>query len=174
MNFFEYINSCKRSLSDDWFKWMVESYPEPSRNYFMKKEDAFTNPVGYNLYQSLGKLLENIGKTNIESKEFDDALTMILKIRSMQGLEPWRVVNFFEYLWERFIEASNNSENSDKMLKSMALYHKLIAKSLSKFVEIQQLIAEIQKNELRNHYGKMLEKLNQRYSFMKDENNENK
>lgn len=174
MNFLEYIKSCESSLADDWFKWIVESYPEPSRNYFMKKENAFTNPVGYNLNQSLRILLENICNGSIESKEFEDALTMILKIRSAQSIDPWQTVNFFEYLWIRYIEESKELGNDKQILNSIPYYHKLLAKSLSKFIEIQQLIAEIQKNEIRNQYGKILERLNQRYSLLKDENNQNK
>ncbi len=174
MNFIEYIKSCESNLAEDWFKWIVESYPEPSRNYFMKKEDAFTNPVGYNLNQNLHKLLENISNGSIESKEFDDALAMILKIRTSQCTDPWQTVNFFEYLWTRYIEESKFFGNNEQILNSIPYYHKLLAKSLSKFIEIQQLIAEIQKNELRNQYGKILERLNQRYSSLKDDNNENK
>lgn len=174
MNFFEYIKSFESNLAEDWFKWIVDSYPEPSRDYFMKKEDAFTNPVGYNLHQNLHRLLENISNGVIDSKEFEDALTMILKIRSSQGIDPWEIVNFFEYLWTRYIEESKILGNNEQILDSIAFYHKLLAKSLSKFVEIQQIIAEIQKNEIRNRYGKILERLNERYLSLKDENNKNK
>ncbi len=172
MKFIEFIKENRSGLVDEWFKWLISHYPEPSRVYISKKEEAFTNPVGYSLYQNVGKILDGLSIGDAESKEFQESIKEIIKIRSIQGLELWLAVNIFEFLWREYLKDSDSSLNREDLLSSMDFYHRLLSICISKFVEIKETIAEIQKNEIRNRYGKILERLNERYSLLNDDNNE--
>ncbi|MCX7908652.1 MAG: RsbRD N-terminal domain-containing protein [Ignavibacteria bacterium] len=172
MNFVEFVRENKASLLQGWFEWILSNYPEPSRKYILNKDAPFTNPIGYNVYNCLLKILETIHEANFSSLEFERAIEGILKIRTLEGLDPWTSVNIFEYLWKRYCEQSINCSDINDVIQSFDFYEKLVAVSLKKYVEIKERIAEIQKNEIRNRYGKILDRLNEKYSLLKDETNE--
>jgi hypothetical protein len=167
MNFTEFIAKNSQVLSENWFKWMINHYPEPSKKYLLKIDQPFTNPVGYNIYTNLNKLMELLSKNEIDSKEFDEALEEILKIRTVQGIDHWQAINIFEYLWDKFIEEAPKISTIEEIVNSVDYYQALLSKSLNIFVEIKEKIAEIQKNEIRNRYGNILERLNEKYSYTK-------
>lgn len=170
MKFIDFILKNRSNLNDEWFEWMLQTYPEPSRKFLVQKEEPFTNPVGYNIYQGINKIFDLIANNSIDTLEFENTLEDILKIRTLQGLEHWNALNIFEFLWNKYLEDSSNFERLADFIESLHLYHKLISKSLERYIYIKEKIAEIQKDEIRNRYGKILDRLNEKYKFVEGEN----
>ena len=47
-------------LQMQWFEQAIAAYPAEAHKYFVKVKNEFTNPVGSNIYRSLGHLLEEL------------------------------------------------------------------------------------------------------------------
>ncbi|MGB9852626.1 MAG: RsbRD N-terminal domain-containing protein [Candidatus Kapaibacteriota bacterium] len=172
MEFVEFIRKNRSRLVDEWFEWMIQHYPEPSRKYLLKREEAFTNPVGYNIFKNIEKLLQFIGNGEHLSSDFENSIGEIIKIRSIQGLESWFALNIFDFLWQRYAENLDGKTEARDLLESIGYYHRLVSICVRKYVEIKEMIAEIQKNEMKNRYGKILERLNEKYLLIKDRNDD--
>lgn len=166
MNFKDFLNENKENLLEEWFLWLIDHYPEPSKKFISKKEEPFTNPVGYNFYQNLGKLFSLLCSNEIDCTEFNDSLEDILKIRAVQDLSYWQSANIFRFLWDKF----NNSLPTDTKVESyrtdVDYYMTISEKAFESFINIREKIAQIQREEIRNRYGKFLEKLNEKYKLM--------
>lgn len=170
MKFIDFIKTNRSDLCDLWFKWMLQNYPEPSLKFLSKKDEPFTNPIGYNIYQGINKILDLIINSSIDTQEFEIELESILKIRSLQGLNHWDTINFFELLWNEYSKNLDDKIKPNEVFDDFEFYIKLISKSLSKYIEIKEVVAEIQKNEIRNRYGRILDRLNEKFKYL-DENN---
>lgn len=172
VKFVDFVKENRLALGDEWFKWMISFYPEPSRRYLLKKDEPFTNPVGYNIFQYLNKILELFDKKDLKCEEFETTIGEIIKIRTLQDIDTWLAVNIFEFLWQKYIQNIGSSSDLSDILESLTFYHELIAICLRKFIETKDKIAEIQKNEIRNRYGKILDRLNEKYAYIKDNKDE--
>ena len=80
-------------LLNEWFEQAIAAYPAESHKYFVKVKKDFTNPVGSNIYRSMGHLLEELAGDRDAGKLYQH-LEMILKIRAVQDLKPSKALAF--------------------------------------------------------------------------------
>ena len=80
-----------------WFEQAIAAYPAESHKYFVKVKNEFTNPVGSNIYRSLGHLLEELSGQRDADKLYQH-LEMILKIRAVQDMKPSKALAFLPSL----------------------------------------------------------------------------
>lgn len=80
-----------------WFEQAIAAYPAESHKYFVKVKNEFTNPVGSNIYRSLGHLLEELSDQRDADKLYQH-LEMILKIRAVQDMKPSKALAFLPSL----------------------------------------------------------------------------
>ncbi len=80
-----------------WFEQAIAAYPAESHKYFVKVKNEFTNPVGSNIYRSLGHLLEELAGQRDADKLYQH-LEMILKIRAVQDMKPSKALAFLPSL----------------------------------------------------------------------------
>jgi len=166
MNFKDFIGKNKERLLEEWFLWLVDHYPEPSKKFISQKDKPFTNPVGYNLFQNLKKLLFTISSGEIESQEFNSSLEEILKIRAVQDLSYWRSANIFRFLWDNFNVNLPEDKNIESYKADVEYYLRISEKAFETFISIREKIAQIQREEIRNLYGKFFDRLNEKYNLM--------
>ncbi len=76
-----------------WFEQAIAAYPAESHKYFVKVKNEFTNPVGSNIYRSLGSLLAELSDKR-DADQLYLHLEMILKIRAVQDMKPSKALAF--------------------------------------------------------------------------------
>ncbi len=76
-----------------WFDLVMKTYPEDTAKFFIRKKDAFANPVGSTVYQGLKALLQELvgGMDHQTLKSFLDP---IVRIRAVQGFSPSDALSF--------------------------------------------------------------------------------
>lgn len=84
-------------LQMQWFEQAIAAYPAEAHKYFVKVKNEFTNPVGSNIYRSLGHLLEELSGER-DADQLYQHLEMILKIRAVQDLKPSKALAFLPSL----------------------------------------------------------------------------
>lgn len=90
----EVLRAHEKSLLDAWFEQMMHSYPTEARKYFKKINSGFTNPVGANLYHSLGGLLHELISDAPDADVVNEHVYMILRIKAVQEVLPSQAVSF--------------------------------------------------------------------------------
>ena len=55
-----YLEKYHDTLLEEWFELLIKSYPEESVKYFEKHKNAFTNPVGSNIYMAMDHILREL------------------------------------------------------------------------------------------------------------------
>ena len=90
----EVLRAHEKSLLDAWFEQMMHSYPTEARKYFKKIKSGFTNPVGANLYHSLGGLLHELISDAPDADVVNEHVYMILRIKAVQEVLPSQAVSF--------------------------------------------------------------------------------
>lgn len=87
----------KDALLTQWFEQAIAAYPAESHKYFVKVNNDFTNPVGSNIYRSMGHLLEELCGERDADRLYQH-LEMILKIRAVQDMKPSKALAFLPAL----------------------------------------------------------------------------
>ncbi|MBL4903395.1 RsbRD N-terminal domain-containing protein [Desulfotalea psychrophila] len=81
MDLAEAFRNYEDKIVDQWVDYTLSSYK--SSTFFKKGPDKFSNPVGGNTREALGKLFKLLTK-NTDPKEFVAPLDQIMRIRSIQ------------------------------------------------------------------------------------------
>ena len=81
MDLAEAFRNYEDKIVDQWVDYTLSSYK--SSTFFKKGRDKFSNPVGENTRESLGKLFKLL-TSNADAKEFVAPLDQIMRVRSIQ------------------------------------------------------------------------------------------
>ena len=157
-------------LQMQWFEQAIAAYPAEAHKYFVKVKNEFTNPVGSNIYRSLGHLLEELSGER-DADQLYQHLEMILKIRAVQDLKPSKALAFLPSLKNLiqtvFQDEIKSGEISQKELEDlftdidtlMLIAFDLYSESKEMLYNLR--IAQIKEtNEIKSNMIKLLKKAN--------------
>lgn len=164
MTSLEYLKNNKQSLLTEWFEWLINAYPEASKKYFRNTNQQFTNPVGYSLYHNLNLVFDCLINRDFNTNKLQDALEEIIKIRLTQQSPSLKEINIFEFIWDKIISNLPPHLTKEEIVATIELLNSFNYIIFEIYSKIQIRIVEIQKDEIRNRYGKIIERLNKRYS----------
>lgn len=164
MTSLEYLKNNKQLLLNEWFEWLINTYPETSKKYFRNTNQQFTNPIGYSLYHNLNSVFDSLINQDFNSNKFRNALEEIIKIRILQQPSNLKEINIFEFLWNKIISTLPPHLAKEDIVATIELFNSFNYIFFEIYSKIQTRIVEIQKDEIRNRYGKIIERLNKRYS----------
>lgn len=83
----------KKTILENWFQSILESYPPDSINFFKNKKDQFQNPVGHSIQDGMEKLFDGL-LGDFDREDVAVPLDKIIKIRSVQDFTPSQAVAF--------------------------------------------------------------------------------
>ncbi len=164
MTSLEYLKNNKQSLLSEWFEWLIDTYPEASKKYFRNANQQFTNPIGYSLHHNLNAIFDCLINQDFNSNEFRNTLEEIIKIRLTQQPSNLKEINIFEFLWSKIISNLPPYVAKEDITATIELFNSFNYIIFEIYSKIRTRIVEIQKDEIRNRYGKIVERLNKRYS----------
>lgn len=158
-----YLEKHHDKLLEEWFELLIKSYPEESVKYFEKHKNAFTNPVGSNIYMSMDHILRELAGECDANKIYTE-LQMILKIRAVQDMKASQAVSFimaFKPLLAKVLEKEiNKGEISWAEMEDFYGYIDTIALlGLDIYVESRELIYKLRIEQIKQT-NDILEKAN--------------
>jgi hypothetical protein len=91
------LTSKKSSIVDNWVQLIVETYPSKTSSFLKSQKDRFSNPVGYTISDSAGKIFEGIINQN-DIEKVKASLFDLIKIRAVQNFSPSEATGFIFFL----------------------------------------------------------------------------
>ena len=158
-----YLEKYHDTLLEEWFELLIKSYPEESVKYFEKHKNAFTNPVGSNIYMAMDHILRELAGERDADKIYTE-LQMILKIRAVQDMKASQAVSFimaFKPLLAKVLDKEiKHGEITGSDLEDFYGYVDTIALlGLDIYVESRELIYKLRIEQIKQT-NDILEKAN--------------
>lgn len=152
----------KEKLFGRWLEYLINTYPKESHKFFVQVEKQFTNPIGYTMQTELDKIYD-VMADNCNIEDIKEPLGNIIRVRAVQDFPPSLALDFIPEMKEILSKESINDAKYIDFLDNMLLI------SFDLFMASREKLYEIKANEVRNRFGRVVDRLNQRY----DERNEN-
>lgn len=108
-NFKKFLQERKPAILEAWFQSMIKTYPAETRPFLRKKEDAFANPIGSTIYETLaGLITEIIQEKNL--RRIKDSLEELIRLQAVQDFSPAQAISFLPAL-KQIIRKELNTAN---------------------------------------------------------------
>lgn len=91
---FTVLRDHQEEIHRQWFDRMLSAYPAESRRFLERSEKTFANPVGANLYESLGRLLTALLAESPREEAIREELSLIMRIKGVQEVLPSQACAF--------------------------------------------------------------------------------
>ena len=83
----------KTSLTQRWLQRLFESYPPETAIFLKKEKNRFDNPMGHQLSQGLGRILETLVQ-ELDREQILAALDEVIRVRALQNFTPSQALAF--------------------------------------------------------------------------------
>jgi len=83
----------KRTILDEWFRLLVETYPADSAQFLKRESDPFANPVGGSARTGLEAVFDEL-LGGMDRQTLTDFLDPLIRIRAIQNFSPSQAVGF--------------------------------------------------------------------------------
>lgn len=84
----------QEEIHRQWFDRMLSAYPTESRRFLERSDKTFANPVGANLYESLGGILVELMADAPQEEAIRQELSLIMRIKAVQEVLPSQACSF--------------------------------------------------------------------------------
>lgn len=152
----------KSDILKDWFKAVIETYPQDTAHFLKNQKDPFSNPVGSNILSGLTALLDSLINP-ADTPDADDFLDKIIRIRAVQTMfSPSQAVKFIFDLKNIIRTAlSKEFKDTDLVQRFPAFEEKidlLGLKAFDVFVGCRENIYEIKANQEKSKVFRAFER----------------
>ena len=146
-----------------WFELVADTYPPDARDFMLKEEDPFANPVGANISSGLNALLDVlIEDGDVETEDVCKFLDRIIRIRAVQDFTPAQAVGVVftikEVLRKRLGEEVYKKGLFDELLAIESKIDRLALLAFNIYVQCRERVFEIRATELRNRTHRIVER----------------
>ncbi|MEW5923627.1 MAG: RsbRD N-terminal domain-containing protein [Candidatus Zixiibacteriota bacterium] len=155
----------KKTILENWFQLILESYPPDSVKFFKNKKDQFQNPVGHAIQDGIEKLFDGL-LGNFTREDVAVPLDKIIKIRSVQDFSPSQAIAFIHFIKKIVRDAlgelikddhyRNQLYEFDCRVDRLALY------AFDCYMQCREKLYEIKVREAKAGSQMIIEKLNRR------------
>lgn len=161
----------KSNILHHWFDLILETYPPDTANVIKRDKDPFTNPVGCSISRGIEILFEKLCK-DIKDEECQEALSSILKIRSVQDLPPSGAVKFILFLKNAIEETLGNDILKEPLIRQWLDFQSrvdnLALLAFNIYMETREKICELRIKQARIERD-MAFRMMERMAYSKDQ-----
>lgn len=161
----------KSNILRHWFNMIIETYPPDTADVIRRDKDPFTNPVGSTMSQGIDILFEKICK-DIKDEECQEALSSILKIRSVQNLPPSEAVEFIFFLKRAIEETLGNDIFKEPFMRQWLHFQSRIDNlalwAFNIYMETREKICELRIKQAKDERD-MAFRMIERMTYSKDQ-----
>lgn len=158
MNFDGILAENRSTIIKKWQEAIIRTYPKETQKFLKKEKSRFANPVGLIITKDVEILFDELVKGKDTEKIFS-SLDKIIRIRAVQDFKPSHAVGFVLQLKSILRETLGEGAFSEFHL----LEDRIDAAALLAFdvySQCRQQLYDIRVKEIRNEYGRLLEKAN--------------
>ena len=147
------LNRNKRTILEDWFHLLVETYPADSAQFLKREKDAFANPVGSSARAGLEAVFDEL-LGDMDSEALTDFLDPLIRIRAAQSFTPSRATGFI------FLLKKSIRKIISKDISSLGLHDELHAFEMridelallgfDIYMECREKIYQLKEKEVKN------------------------
>lgn len=166
MKLIEFLEENRSRITEKWLRAVIDTYPVESGKFLFDNQNQFSNPLGYTISENLPEIFNEL----LESKEPErlyKPLEAIIKIRAVQEYSPSEAVGFLYLLKQIIRDEFYHLDNPNKPFRSLLEFESKIDQAVSMAFDIysglKEKIYEIKANEVRDRFGKMVDRLNTKY-----------
>ena len=168
MKYTEHLAQNKKRLTNKWLTALIETYPAESGRFLFNRKNEFTNPIGHAYEKGLGEIFDALFCGKRET--LDQALTEIMKIRSIQDYSASYALNFMFILkgiiQDEFKAFSKGGSNWQELTDALEAADEGMKAAFDMFVKQREILYEIKANEIKNRTFRMIDRLNKKYDVM--------
>lgn len=168
MNKEKFLSENKETIIDEWFKFIINSYPNESGKFLIKKTEKITNPIGYMIAKGIEDVFDGLFIEKSELK-VEAGLDELIKLRAVQEFSASQAIGFIFQLKSivRMICKKTKSDVKDSVLLEVdSIVDDLILKAFDMFMSTRERLYEIKSNEVKLRTSKMIERLNNKYEYL--------
>jgi hypothetical protein len=152
------LETRRSAIARRWLELVLATYPEQSRELFLKEKDRFRNPVGVITAQAVEVLLRGLmGQETPES--VDRTLDDIVRIRSVQDFTPAEAVGFIFLLKQALRDVLVTREGEAELEELLVLHGQiddLALRAFNRFMECREMIYKIRAREVMSRTYSLL------------------
>jgi len=152
------ISENRSTIIKQWQEAIIQTYPKETQKFLKREKSQFANPVGLIITKDVEVLFDELVKGEDTEKIFA-SLDKIIRIRAVQDFKPSHAVGFVLQLKSILRETLGEGTFSEFHL----FEDRIDAAALLAFdvySQCRQQIYDIRVKEVRNEYGRLLERAN--------------
>ncbi len=159
MSIRDLLSKKRKEIVSKSFELTIATYPEESQSFFKESAKQFTNPIGYNIYQSIEKIIDNIIKEEpIES--FISPLEEIVRIRAVQDFTPSQAIGFIFLIKKALQDELEKEVEPLQLLDFLTRVDSLVLVAFDIFMKYREKIYDLKSKELIDRTWWILKKWN--------------
>ena len=158
MNLESILSENRSTLIKKWQEAIIRTYPNETQKFLKREKSQFANPVGSIISKDVEILFDELVKGEDTEKIFS-SLDKIIRIRAVQDFKPSHAVGFVLQLKSILRETLEEGSSAEMRL----LEDRIDAAALLAFdvySQCRQQLYDIRVKEIRNEYGRLLERAN--------------
>ncbi|EFK09874.1 conserved hypothetical protein [delta proteobacterium NaphS2] len=148
----------RSAIVKKWQEAILQTYPKETQKFLKKEKSQFANPVGSIIAKDVEILFDELVKGE-DTKKLVSSLDKIIRIRAVQDFQPSHAVGFVLQLKSILRETIGEGVSAELY----QLEDRIDAAALVAFdvySQCRQQIFDIRVKEIRNEYGRLLERAN--------------
>lgn len=153
------LSKKRKAIVNKSFELTIATYPEESQSFLKDSSRQFTNPIGYNLYQSIEQIVEKI-INNEPIESFLPPLEEIIKIRAVQDFTPSQAVGFIFLIKKAFQDELEKEIEPIQILDFLSRIDSLSLIAFDIFMKYREKIYDLKSKELIDRTWWILKKWN--------------
>lgn len=150
----------KKAVWQEWFDFLVATYPPETTRMLKKESNQFANPVGHTFHSAIGEVLDQFLGENDPGK-LAPLLDKIIRIRAVQDFPPSRALAFIYFL-KRIAREMLSTELEEgripwkEVLEFEAKVDELALLAFDVYVRCRENLFDIKVNEIKNRTQRLL------------------
>ncbi len=143
----------KRSILDDWFQQLVETYPADSAQFLKRENDPFANPMGSTAKSGLEAVFgELLGE--MDPQTMSDFLDPIIRFRAIQNFTPSQATGFIFSLKKSIRKVLKKDISEQGLLDELQAFEmridELALLGFDIYMECREKIYQLKEKEVKN------------------------
>jgi thiol-disulfide isomerase/thioredoxin len=166
MNLSKLLKPHLKEIAEEWFREVINTYPDESVKFLMKDKKKFANPVGFNISQEISAITEEL-ITFEDNDLLIESIDNLMRIRAVQDMKPSQATAIFlplKEIIEKYlvVKKGNNIKEYIEMCRRIDY---LTSLGFDSYVKMVKKIYDIKSNEVEKRFGKAVERINRKYGF---------
>jgi len=171
------VKSKRKEILEAWFVRIIETYPDDSHNFFLKKKNQFANPVGTTIEREIAVLFDQL-TGEMDDTEIARSLGEIARIRAVQDFEPSRAMGFILELRAVIREAIKEELRGPAALDDLFEFEQrldtLALCAFDNYMDSRERLHQIRNREIKARSQEMVARIYRDGAERSDNDNEEK